>query len=265
MVTPQPQRVRLAQVSDVHVGAADRSLARSLLDDLEALSPDATLVCGDLTMRARSAQFAKARALLDAMPQPVLVVPGNHDIPLINLGARLADPYEGYRQGISEDLDPLLEIPGARILGLNTMPRWRWKAGRVSRRQCGLVESELGTAPDGLARILVTHHPVLPKDLSSMTGRSALVQSAARAGVDLLLSGHTHDPLLAPVQLSSAGASHQALSSVAGTAISERLRNAANSYVALTIESDAIHAQIRASQGGAFAPEFEGAFPRGRS
>jgi 3',5'-cyclic AMP phosphodiesterase CpdA len=254
--------VRLAQVSDVHVGAADRSMARALLEDLAALAPHATIVCGDLTMRARSHQFGLARTLLEAMPQPVLVVPGNHDIPLINLAARMAHPYDAYQETITEDLDPRLDIPGARILGLNTMPRWRWKAGRASRRQCQLVKTELGSAPAGCARILVTHHPVLPKDLSPMTGRSALVQAAARAEVDLLLSGHTHDPLLAPVLLSTKGTSNNALSSVAGTAISDRLRNAANSYVALTIDAESIHAEVRASTGGAFEREFEGTFPR---
>jgi 3',5'-cyclic AMP phosphodiesterase CpdA len=213
-------------------------------------------------MRARAEQFAVARELLQALPQPVLVVPGNHDISLTNPAERMTNPYGAYQAGISEDLDPQLDIPGARILGLNTMPRWRWKAGRVSRRQCRLVESELGAAPAGCARILVTHHPVLPKDLSSMKGRSALVTAAARAEVDLLLSGHTHDPLLSPVQVSASGTSHEALSSVAGTAISDRLRNAANSYVVLTIDDDAIHAEVRSSRGGAFEREFDGTFPR---
>lgn len=244
--------VRLAQISDIHVGSADPAVTRALMEDLAAQSPDATIVCGDLTMRARRRQFDKARALLDSLPQPLLVVPGNHDIPLYNLPARMAQPYEGYEQRIDADLDPMLDLPGARVLGLNTMPRWRWKAGRVSKRQCRLVEHRLGDAPAGVARVLVTHHPVLPKDLSSMTGRSALVASAARAGVDLLLAGHTHDPMLAPVTLEADGKTMPVLSSVAGTAVSTRLRGAENAYLVITITTTHIHAEIRASSGRDF-------------
>ncbi len=109
-------------------------------------------------------------------------------------------------------------------------------------------KTELGSAPAGCARILVTHHLVLPKDLSSMKGRSALVSAAARAEGAPLLSGHTHDPLLATAALTTQGTSNNALSSVAGTAISDRLRKAANSYVALTIDAESIHAEVRPPQ-----------------
>lgn len=258
----QAGTIRLAQISDIHVGAAEPAVTRALMDDLTAQAPDATILCGDLTMRARRGQFAQALALLNRLPQPMLVVPGNHDIPLINLGDRLRRPYDKYRAGIGPDLDPMLDLPGARILGLNTMPRWRWKAGRASKRQCGLVESELGQAPPGAARILVTHHPVLPKDLSSFTGRSKLVASAARARVDLMMAGHTHDPSLAPVMLQADGMTVSALSSVTGTAVSSRRRGADNAYVMITITPTKIVAEVRTSAGRGFATELVGTYTR---
>ena len=257
-----PGVIRLAQISDIHVGAAEPEVTRALVEDLSEQAPDATIVCGDLTMRARRGQFAEAWALLGELPQPLLVVPGNHDVPLINLARRMSKPYEKYQDGIHEDLDPVLDLPGARVLGLNTMPRWRWKAGRASSRQCGLVESELGQAPPGAARILVTHHPVLPKDLSSFTGRSKLVASAARAGVDLMLAGHTHDPTLAPVMLQADGRAVPALSSVTGTAVSSRRRGADNAYVLLTITPSEIVAEVRTSNGRGFVAELVATYAR---
>lgn len=252
----------LAQVADTHAGSADPKVMAGLLDDLAMIAPDATIVCGDLTSRARGWQFADARALLEAMPGPVLVVPGNHDVPLDNPVARFARPYTGYRNGITPDLDPLVDLPGARILGLNSMPRWRWKAGHVSRRQCRLVQSALGSAPPGSARILVTHHPLLPAGLSSFAGRSRLVRTAATAGVDVLLAGHTHDPLVAPVELRADTARVTALSAVAGTAASTRLRASANSYVVLRISATAIHAEVRAWNASRFVPVLDATLDR---
>jgi 3',5'-cyclic AMP phosphodiesterase CpdA len=259
---PSGDTVRLAQVADTHAGSADPKVTAGLLDDLAAIAPDATVVCGDLTSRARGRQFADARALLEAMPGPVLVVPGNHDVPLDNPLARLLSPYTGYRNGISPNLDPLLDVPRARILGLNTMPRWRWKAGHVSRRQCRLVRSALGSAPPGSARVLVTHHPVLPAGLSSLAGRSRLVRAAAAAGVDVLLSGHTHDPLLAPVELRAGVVRATALSAVAGTAASTRLRASANSYLVLRISTSTIHAEVRAWNDSRFVPVLDATLDR---
>ena len=194
----------IVQVSDLHFGADVSDIAESLLEDLVAQRPDATVVSGDLTMRARSHQFTQANAYLRRLPQPLLVVPGNHDIPLYNVARRFASPFERYQQLITVELDPVLQIPGATLLGLTSMPHWRWKAGHVSERQANLVRTALGQAPDGALRVLVTHHPVLPKELSGLIGRSGLVSAAADAGVDLLLSGHTHDPQIARVRLSSA-------------------------------------------------------------
>ena len=252
----------VAQVSDIHLGSEQRHIADGLLQDLRAVDPDVMVVSGDLTMRARSHQFAAARAYLDVLPQPVLVVPGNHDIPLINLGRRMTSPFRRYQQHISEDLDPVLHLPGATIVGLNSMPRWRWKAAHVSPRQCALVESTFAAAAPDDARIVVTHHPVLPSDLSGFVGRSDLTASLARARVDLLLAGHTHDPLVAPVVVDDGGGEHELLSVVAGTAISDRLRGTSNSYPVITIRPRRIEVQVRQWDGTGFSPSVTSTFDR---
>jgi 3',5'-cyclic AMP phosphodiesterase CpdA len=252
----------LAQVSDIHLGREQRHVADALLKDLQETGPDVVVVSGDLTMRARSHQFAAARAYLDVLPQPVLVVPGNHDIPLHNPVRRLTSPFRHYQRHITDDLDPVLDVPGATLLGLNSMPRWRWKAAHVSPRQCALVESTFGERPAGHARVLVTHHPVLPADLSSFAGRGSLVRSVARARVDLLLAGHTHDPLVAPVVVVDGAKQHEVLSVVAGTAISDRLRGVANSYPVVTIGPRRIDVVVRQWDGEQFSPSVTTTFDR---
>jgi 3',5'-cyclic AMP phosphodiesterase CpdA len=242
--------VLIAQVSDIHLGADVDDIAESLVVDLAAQRPDVTVVSGDLTMRARSEQFARARDYLDRLPHPVLVVPGNHDIPLYNVLRRFSAPFEKYQRYIDDELDPELTVPGVTILGLNSMPHWRWKAGHISDRQADLVRTALGGAPSDSLRVLVTHHPVLPRELSGLVGRSALVSACADAGVDLLLAGHTHDPQIARVRLTSRAVSRQALSLVAGTAVSQRTRGSLNCYFVVEVGTHELVVRERQWAGG---------------
>jgi len=243
----------IAQVSDLHLGADVVDVAESLLADIAAAAPTVTVVSGDLTMRARREQFTQAKEYLDRLPQPVLVVPGNHDVPLYNVARRFSSPFRRYQRYVSDELDPLLVQPGLAILGLNSMPHWRWKAGHVSPRQAELVRSQLGTAPSDALRVLVTHHPVLPHELSGLFGRHELVAAAADAGVELLLAGHTHDPQAARVELRSDTVTRPALSVVAGTAVSERTRGSLNSYHLIECGRDEIVVRERQWVAGTWA------------
>ncbi|WP_223427880.1 metallophosphoesterase family protein [Tateyamaria pelophila] len=76
---------RLLHVSDLHFGRDRPELLSPLIDKINTLAPDLVAISGDLTQRARAAQFARARELIDRIESLVLVVPGNHDTPLDNL------------------------------------------------------------------------------------------------------------------------------------------------------------------------------------
>ncbi|NTW42201.1 MAG: metallophosphoesterase, partial [Cellulomonadaceae bacterium] len=129
----------VAHLSDPHLGAHRADLVASLLTDVTAQRPDLVVVSGDWTQRARRAQFAGARELLGQLPGPVLAVAGNHDVPLFDLPQRLLAPTRRYRRYIASELDPVVAMPGLVAVGLDSMPRWRWKAGHVSARQAELV------------------------------------------------------------------------------------------------------------------------------
>ena len=80
---------RIAHISDLHFGADDPQVAEGLLEHLTQRLPDLVAVSGDLTQRARRSQFIAARAYLDRITAPKLIVPGNHDVPLYNVFDRV--------------------------------------------------------------------------------------------------------------------------------------------------------------------------------
>ena len=198
-------------LSDLHFGAHIEALAESLLADIRDRRPDLVVVSGDLTQRARKRQFSMARDFLKELPCPVLVVLGNHDLPLFNVAERALRPSGRYERFISQSLDPVVASSGLVAVGLDTMPPWRWKAGHVSPRQIGLVREAFQIVPARAWRLLVTHHPVLPASLSGLVGRGPLVEACAESGVSVLLSGHTHVPNVDIVTTHARGVRNTAL------------------------------------------------------
>ncbi|MFI1996381.1 metallophosphoesterase family protein [Actinoplanes sp. NPDC020271] len=210
--------MNIAHLSDLHFGVHDPEAASLLVADVTAWGPALTVVTGDLTMRARAGEFQLARAFLDRLPGPVLVVTGNHDLPLDHPW-RLYRPYHRYRAFISADLDPVVRLPGVTAVGLQSMPRWRWKDGLVRRSQLALVESTFAAAPPDDLRLVALHHPPFGRTL--LNGGKLL-----RAGADLLLAGHTHHPDVRPMNGTTVV--------VAGTATSRRVRRTPPSWSRIT-------------------------------
>jgi 3',5'-cyclic AMP phosphodiesterase CpdA len=223
----------VVHLSDLHLGDHVGELAESMLADVRARRPDLVVVSGDLTQRALRSEFADARELLKRLPSPVLSVVGNHDLPLVHLMERLLRPSRRYEHFISRNLDPVFVSSDLMVLGLDSMPPWRWKSGHLSARQIGLVRDTLGSGPAGAWRLLVTHHPVLPAGRSGLVGRRPLVEACAESGVSVFLSGHTHLPSVDVVSIESKGVRRRAVAVGAGTAISKRTRGVPNSYAVL--------------------------------
>jgi 3',5'-cyclic AMP phosphodiesterase CpdA len=67
----------IAHLSDLHFGRHDEKAAELLLASLAQERPDLTVITGDLTQRGRRCQFAAARAFIEKLPPPVIVIPGN--------------------------------------------------------------------------------------------------------------------------------------------------------------------------------------------
>src|ERR1041384_7519831 len=150
----------LVHLSDLHFGRLDERVVEPLLATISAMGPDAIAVSGDLTQRARSEQFKAARAFLDALPRvPLIVVPGNHDVPLYNVWARFAQPLDKYRRYIAADLEPFYADEEVAIIGINTARSLTIKDGRVNKRQVARIRERLCPSADEIVKIIVTHHP----------------------------------------------------------------------------------------------------------
>jgi 3',5'-cyclic AMP phosphodiesterase CpdA len=244
--------MRLAHVTDLHFGAEDPAVVAGLRADLRAENPDRVLVGGDLTMRARPAQFQAARELLDSVGRPWTSVPGNHDLPLDRL-ARATKPLEAYERYIDPEPQPLVHDNGLLVLGLSTPRPYLWKGGLIDAAQ---VERIGGTGPAEL-KVLLLHHPVFhsaqrPHE-TLVHGAGRALQAAAAAGVDVVLCGHDH--VTAQVDLATVwpGLNRRMIGLMSGTACSRRMRaDESQSYTVLDLDSERLVATVRHWQDGAF-------------
>jgi 3',5'-cyclic AMP phosphodiesterase CpdA len=237
---------RILHTSDLHFGRSDAVLAASLLEKVAALKPDVVVVSGDLTQRAREAQFREARAFLDAIDRPKVVVPGNHDIPLFNLFARFFRPLANYRKYISDDLSPGYQDHELALLGVNTARSFTHAGGSISNRQIESARRFFRSAGPAATRILVTHHPFdFPHDAGKDRVRRAkrAVNVLAECGADLYLAGHVHSPYAGPTTLRYKTARRAALIVQAGAGITTRTRSGPNSFNVILIERPYISVQ----------------------
>src|ERR1700736_5174609 len=144
----------LIHLSDLHFGRVDPAILRPLLDFINTTKPDLVAISGDLTQRARTAEFKAARKFLDAIPFPKIVVPGNHDVPLHNIFARLFRMLDRFRRFICEDLEPFYVDDEIAVAGVNTTRALTGKNGRINRRQLEKLRERFATVPPGHVKIV---------------------------------------------------------------------------------------------------------------
>lgn len=239
------------QISDTHFGTEQPEVVEAVVALAARQRPDLVVLSGDITQRAKAAQFRDAKAFVDRLGAPVLAIPGNHDIALFNLWERLVRPYARYAQAFGADLEPVHSSPQLLVVGVNTTRAWRHKHGQVSKQQIESVAERLRAALPAQLRVVVVHQPAAvsrAKDAANvLRGHDAATQAWSAAGADVVMGGHIHLPYTQELQ----GLARRLWVVQAGTAVSSRTRaSAPNSVNILRWGASTIARDAPAPEGG---------------
>src|SRR6187402_1259412 len=143
----------IVHLSDLHFGRIDPAILDPLAALVAAIRPDVVVASGDLTQRARKAQFQEARAYMDRLPKPQVVVPGNHDVPLYRIWERFLSPLGKYKRHITADLEPSFVDDEIAVLGVNTARSLTFKGGRINEEQIESLRRRMQTLPESLTKV----------------------------------------------------------------------------------------------------------------
>lgn len=191
----------LFHISDVHFGAEDRAALAALETAIAVERPDALLCTGDLTQRAKKSEYAAAAEWFAGLGVPVVLDPGNHDMPYYNLWERFTDPYKRYRS-LHTRVGGVLESEHVVLVPLKTTVRaqlrFPWSDGVVTRAALDRTLEILETMKhDGRTVIVTAHHPLLGPEMSDKNptrGGHRAFAAIAAAGAHAVISGHVHVP-----------------------------------------------------------------------
>lgn len=236
----------LVHLSDLHFGRTDDNVVAALLADIALHKPDLVIISGDLTQRARAEQFAEARAFLDRLPAPALVVPGNHDLaPLYRPLSRLFRPRAKFENHLPDHADsPIWRDENLVVVGLDSTRHLRLKSGKLRSSHLDRVELALEGAPPEACKVAFLHHP------PATTSRSGhAFAKLAERGIDLVLAGHVHH---AHLQLIAGDHHGTCILVQASTACSTRLREDANGYCVIRVDMPRVTIDVRGWSGEMF-------------
>lgn len=234
---------RLVQLADLHFGVEHHEALTAAARWIAGGGVDGVVVCGDLSQRGKRSEFEAAAQWLSQFTAPILVTPGNHDTPLLDMSARALAPFKRFWGYFGERARPL-ELARAHVAGINTSRGWQarrnWAEGAVDLDELSLaVEGPDGC--DARVGVIACHHPFLspreaPLRISTRRGRRASDLMAA-SHAQVLLTGHVHTPSVERWETERG----RYLNLTCGT-LSQRLRKTLPSFNVIDITEDRIEA-----------------------
>lgn len=242
--------ITLFHLSDIHFGLEDRRALEWVQDEIAARRPAAVAITGDITMRARTREFAAAERWIRSLPVPVTVEPGNHDLPNYHLPSRYLRPL-GRFHAFRDLVERRIELPGLVLVPLNTnvsaQPRLNWSKGWITRRALKACLDQIDALPAGCRALVTAHHPLREAGThgTALTrgGRRALAELAKRRVLGVL-TGHVHDAfdIMEPTD-------HGPVRMIGAGTLSHRLRTTPASFNELVWDGANLHVQVRNLQG----------------
>ncbi len=186
---------RFLHVSDLHFGAGrDAEIELGLTPLIERVRPELIVVTGDLAHRGRRAEQEHAARFLRSLGHPLVVVPGNHDIPWPFRG-RFTHTFRSFER-VWQTTEPLYESPALYVVGLNSVRPWRHQSGGIRTAQLRRTRELLAAVPSGALRVVALHHHLIGAPWRSrkkpVSRRNTVLAGLVDAGAELILAGHIH-------------------------------------------------------------------------
>lgn len=257
--------MRLVLLTDLHFGRTRPDLIDPLLDSVTQADPDLVVIAGDFVQRARASQFRDARAFVDRLKHDWIAVPGNHDIPLYNLLARVLAPRAAFRRWITRDTEPLVETPGAVIVGVDTTHRFSHQRGLILPAQIERVGQLITQNAGHRTVVVMAHHPFhhapeVEKKVMKHAGRA--LDRWSDCGPHVILSGHLHTWTVEPFLTQKN--KQMTLQVHCGTGLSTRLRGEPNEFAILDLDGATFSAcrMVAGPDDGHFGPRSESRYAR---
>ena len=256
---------RLLHFTDTHFGGEDSKAVEAALAYAHANRPDLCVVTGDLTLNGLPREFKAAAAWLARLPQPWRATPGNHDTPYWNLLLRALTPFARYRRyiGAIEDQGFFDDHLSLRMLNTSrgAQPRPDWSKGAINLKAAAGAAKAIAEGAPGALRVIACHHPLVEAIDAPVSGGvhrgGDAAHQLANLGVDLILTGHVHNPFAVPLPYGD----HRTYAVGAGT-LSLRLRGAPASFNCVSYEPDCITVTTLGWTGSAFEPWRTWGLPR---
>jgi len=239
--------VQLVHLTDLHFGCEDKSALSAAARYVKENKPDAVIVTGDISKDGLKTELDAACAWMRDLGVPVMLTPGNHDVPYYEPVGRLLYPWTRFHEASHGVRTVAWHTPDFSIVPVNTARAWQfrlnWAHGEISRGQAAIAAAELQRAAPGALRIVICHHPLdWPNDapIKGITrGGKRGLERLIDAGAELFLSGHLH---FASARLVGT----RALSVVSGT-LSQRVRHEPCAFTVIrrpmadTIETEVVY------------------------
>jgi 3',5'-cyclic AMP phosphodiesterase CpdA len=166
----------------------------SLAALVERVDPQLVVASGDLAHRGRRSEHERAAVFLRALERPLLVIPGNHDIPYA-FPARFTTPWAEFERQW-QTVEPVHRSDELVVVGLNSVRPWRHQSGRIRPAQIEHARTLLADAPAGALRVVALHHHLIGAPWRSrkrpVARRSEVLAGLVDAGAELILAGHIH-------------------------------------------------------------------------
>ncbi len=187
--------LRVLQLSDLHFGTREEPEIEADLRTLVAeTGPELVIASGDLTHRNTREQHERAARFLRSLAAPLLVIPGNHDIPRWP-PLRFTRTFDEFVR-VWHETEPVYRSEQLVVCGLNSVRPWKQQGGALRREQIQRAAEIFRQAPAGALRVVAVHHHLLGAPWRTkkrtIANRSTVLGGLVDAGAELVVSGHVH-------------------------------------------------------------------------